>query len=324
MLTPFPFGTRPLQFRECGQAAYNAYIRNVGVKVSEVPVRHPILTQLDGDYPIKPTLPSWWEEMIQCSKLDLYRKLMLASVTPEQYVDGKISSQNLKVMRALLSNDEKKEVPSSPSIAKWMDGLDSSYVKAFNDRGTSENERVLRITTQPEDIFYMSNGSGWSTCQHHTGGSYSEQVLGTLYDHTVAMAVFIPKSKDIQAAPVRGERNGVLEARVLLRVVHIVGDINPIIMIDRVYGIDSGVQRALRHQICVVLSSMNIAHCIGYSSYKDYDTTNAVETDIIARPSDVRESYNDVLSTSLMSMASDGFIRSRYSGSAAFNDTYTI
>lgn len=318
MLTPFPFGTRPLQFRECGQAAYNAYIRRMGVKVSEVPIRHPILTQLDGDYPVKPILPSWWTDMLLNSKLDFYHKLVLGTITPEEYVDGKVAQQTIKALRAVVPNDIKKVVPASPSIAKWMDGLDSSYVKAFNDRGTPGDERVLRITSQPEDIFYMSNGLGWTSCQHWNGSSYAEQLLGTLYDHTVGMAVFIPKSKDVQMASLRGDHNGVLEARLLMRVVHIVGSVNPVIMLDRTYGTDSGIQKALRRHVCTLLCTMNIPHCVGYTSTVGYDTTNTVETDIIAHPDTVRDSYHDTLNAVLSATCSDGFIRLRYSGHAGF------
>ena len=231
------------EFRERKEVRY--YGRSYSIP-SELPLRHPILQELVGEFALPKVIPTWWGTGIK--SLPFYRALMMSTVTTEQFYDGNVDEKYVKSMRATMSTEDKKTVPQSTSIAKWLD--ESTLLNKFNNRGAIGVGVVAKITANPFDHFYMSNGNGWSSCQRWSG-SYANRLMGTVCDPYAAMAIITPQDAAINATT--EEDGGTLLARCILRLMF-VGNM-PVVAVDRVYGQDDGTIKSFARQIGEYLES---------------------------------------------------------------------
>src|SRR5262249_4352287 len=105
----------------------------------------------------------------------------------------------------------------------------------FEERGPKDtpHDLDLIISFRPEHLLNMSNGDGWTSCQHLYEGSCNECLPAHWYDTGVAVALVVPRGADIWQGAER-TRNGVVLARTTLRV-FFEHDHTPVIVIGRPY-----------------------------------------------------------------------------------------
>lgn len=295
-LTSYPFGKIMLRSDFEDSEDYTHYLRTVSPSTSHYAMqdRHPFLKSLEGCFPTSAMLPTWWNNVLSDKSLSFEKRLILQTVSGENFRDGKVSEQRLKALRAVLDTEEKKAIPSSTSIAKWLQGTD--WYNTYNNRGLKDASLELRITTRPEDIFYMSNGAGWTSCQHYKYGDMNSHLGGAMHEPYLAMAYLIGKDDLISGG--NGSRHGgTIAARSLLRMVFIEGSDIPSVLIDRAYGTDGGTIDNFLTLLSEHFRQRNISYCRGRSSY-DYRESLFVSTPVFAMPDSVGLSYLDTMSRS--------------------------
>lgn len=286
----FPNGTRPLdtEWLKTEEAQY--YNRNVRKLEMDYPIKHTALQAIAGTIPLKRSLPDWWNSAIDSSTYPL--KFFLPSVTADEFFLGQVNEENWKLFRKFLPEDQKRLLPQSPKLGKILE--DNPYLDRFTNRGQTVTNVDLVLTCEPEDIFYMSNGSGWNSCQHWKTGGYKHQLLGSMYEITTGIAYVLQPGK----SSIRQEES--ILARALLRVmVHPFFPDIPCIVVDKRYGNDRSIEKGMLPAI--------IEHCVskGYiagtsynysRTYPDDYVFNQFTSPAISRPSDMTESYQDTLS----------------------------
>lgn len=292
-LTAYPFGKVVLRSDFENGEDYRRYVRETPTAAQyAIQDRHPFLKSLEGCFPVQAMLPGWWKNVLVDESLSFEKRLLLNTVTGENFRDGKICEHRLKALRAVLDVEEKKTIPSSPSIAKWLQG--TQWYDMYNDRGVKESSIELRITTRPEDIFYMSNGSGWSSCQHYRHGDMNSHLVGAMHEPYLAMAYLIGKDDTVGGGNTN-RHGGTILARSLLRMVHIDGCDVPSVFIDRIYGTDSGTIDRFLLMISSHFKDRNISHCRSRSTY-DYCESFFTSVPLFATPYSVGLSYLDSMS----------------------------
>lgn len=292
-LMDYPFGKIVLRGDFEDGADYTDYIREQPETARyAIQDRHPFLKALEGCFPTSAMLPSWWENVVTDKSLSFEKRIILQTVNGENFRDGKVSEHRIKALRAVLDVEEKKTIPSSPSIAKWLEN--TQWYDEYNNRGLKDASLELRITTRPEDIFYMSNGAGWTSCQHYKYGDMNSHLAGAMHEPYLAMAYLISKDEIISGG-IGSRRDGTIAARSLLRMVFIEGSDIPSVLIDRAYGTDSGTIDKFLALLSEHFRQRNISHCRGRSSY-DYCETFYVATPTFAIPYRVGLSYLDTMS----------------------------
>lgn len=298
-LTSYPYGKIVLRSDFEDSVDYTDYIREHPFTAEyAIQERHPFLRSLEGAFPVSAMLPGWWKNVLEDESLTFEKRLILQTVNGENFRDGKVSENRLKSLRAVLDVEEKKTIPSSPSIAKWLQG--TQWYGLFNERGKKDSNLELRITTRPEDIFYMSNGAGWTSCQHYKYGDMNNHLAGAMHEPFLAMAYLIGKDEIISGG-IGTRHDGTIAARSLLRMVFIEGSDVPSILIDRIYGTDSGTIDKFLTLLEDHFKRQNISHCRGRSSY-DYCEALYVASPMFAIPYRVGLSYLDTMSQSTHNM----------------------
>lgn len=292
-LTSYPFGKIVLRSDFEDSEDYTRYLRAVSPPTAHYAIqeRHPFLRSLEGCFPTSAMLPSWWDNVLSDKSLSFEKRLILQTVSGENFRDGKVPEHRIKALRAVLDTDEKKAIPSSTSIAKWLQGTD--WYNTYNNRGLKDINLELHITTRPEDIFYMSNGAGWTSCQHFRYGDMNEHLSGAMHEPYLAMAYLIGKD-DLISGGSGSRHSGTIVARSLLRMVFIEGSDIPSVLIDRAYGTDSGTIDKFLALLSEHFRQHNISYCRGRSSY-DYRESLFVSTPVFAMPDSVGLSYLDTM-----------------------------
>lgn len=301
-LTDYPFGKIVLRSDFEDSEDYTYYLRERPETAHyAMQDRHPFLRSLEGAFPVSAMLPGWWKNVLEDESLTFEKRLILQTVNGENFRDGKVCEHRLKALRAVLDVEEKKTIPSSPSIAKWLEN--TQWYDEYNNRGLKDASLELRITTRPEDIFYMSNGAGWTSCQHYKYGDMNSHLAGAMHEPFLAMAYLIGED-DLISGGNGSRHDGTIAARSLLRMVFIEGSNVPSILIDRIYGIDSGTIDKFLTLLEDHFKCQNISHCRGRSSH-DYSEAFYVATPVFAIPYRVGLSYLDTMSQSTHNMRGD-------------------
>lgn len=278
-----PYGLEPLIFSDDVLLLVDQYTDDYPLP-EEVPTRHPDIVGLTGEYGIEHVLPTWWHDMlleVASDNNNFYSSLILRTVTPELYREGKVDYVRLKAMRASLPNHIKDKLPATPSLSAW---LPSYYLKEYNDRA-STGDVVLRITANPSDMFFMSSGAGWSSCQHYTG-DYRDRLVSCMYDHTACFAYLIKRGDVLQSCC--SERKGPILARSILRVAQVPGIQDNCVFIDRCYGQNSGMQGLLKESLCKVLGSNHLHY-----DHSEGCVRLSFTTPVVALPNGMDIPYQD-------------------------------
>lgn len=193
----FPYGTVPISptFRACYTRDYSR--EDLYPLSEQLPAHHPLLQQLEGSSPLAYTLPPWWHICVEQVESGLRRRL-LADVTAQEFRAGCIVPARFKAFRETLSEEERREFPSSPKIAALLEKTE--WEVEFQERGPTETPDIctLQISTQPLDFLYMANGRDWRSCQHCWRGSENQHLPGNFYDTNVAVALLLPPQTRIE------------------------------------------------------------------------------------------------------------------------------
>jgi hypothetical protein len=217
----FPYGTFVVP-----QAIRNQYrkasLSNAYPLPEVLPMHHPILQQLEGTYPAVDTLPPWWNDCVE--QCDPHVQSFLEGVTIREFRTGAADEQRWRSW--------KQELPES--VRQALQGKYTGYVlrspkllsllpfarrELFEERGGKDTpeELDLIISFRPEHFLNMSNGNGWTSCQHLCYGSVRECLPTNWYDTGVAVAMLLPRGADIWEGA-DADRKGVVLARTTLRV----------------------------------------------------------------------------------------------------------
>ncbi len=206
LLSPFfPYGTTPVDPALTAHYEGDYSDSDDYPLPAHLPVHHPMLTRLEGIYPLTYTLPPWWLTCVAEVEPPTVRPL-LASLSPQEFRTGCLDPSRWKAFRERLTPEERRLVPGSPKLAAFVEG--TSWLSHFQDRGAAEipEQLSLLITTRPLDFLYMSNGRDWRSCQHYRDGAENHRLPGNFYDTGVALAmVLVPgtSSADAHAVLVR-------------------------------------------------------------------------------------------------------------------------
>lgn len=183
----FPYGTFPVDplLRECYARDYS---RAVSYPLADrLPSHHPLLRSLEGSFSLAYTLPPWWPSCVAQVKLTQIKPL-LATLSAEEFRAGCIEQARWKAFRETLSEEERRQLPTSPKLGILL--ADTNWSTHFGDRGpaTTPDQLVLHVSTQPLDFLYMSNGQSWRSCQRCQDGCENYRLPGNFYDTSVAIA----------------------------------------------------------------------------------------------------------------------------------------
>jgi hypothetical protein len=252
------------------------------------PVKHPVLVALqDTSFLPSPILPDWFDTMLGTLPSPL--RWFVMDVDAEHFATGKAASEQWKLFRNMLTEEQKKAYGQSPSLSKMISFSSNAsyYLSKFTERGHKTINKI-HFTCLPEELFYMANGSGWESCQHYAEGSYRENLRATMWETGNAMAYML----DDESKPISHEDN--VLARCLVRVMYLVGDDEriPILVLDRGYGTDTMTIRHFKHAVQEYLVGQ------GYSTSWVYDNpqsfpTNKVNGYSCSRPRQWGGGYQD-------------------------------
>lgn len=291
----FPYGKRPLsdEFTALESVKhYNRYSYNLLDR--DYPVKHPLFHALTGSYPMRRSLPTWWNDCIETCPYPL--KFFLPSITAVEFFEGNVNTNNWKMFRTFLGEEMKKEYPQSPKlggILKSALGEDNTYYRYYCSRGTTNTEATLIISPEPEDLFFMSNGDGWSSCQDYRNGGYKGQLRGSMFDTNTAMAyVLSPEKSSIR------EENSVL-ARALLRIMRIPHLDVEVVTVDKRYGNDASLEKDMFPTVLEAGKEKGIPVGTSYNGrgLPGYGY-NSCMSPVVAWPGGWNASYQDTLSLS--------------------------
>lgn len=293
----YRYGSLKLDDKFMIESMIKSYAATYNIEAYEFPIKHPMLTKLVGAYPLDFMLPDWWSEAVSNASYPL--RYFLMDVKANEFAAGIADEKRYKLFRAMLSSEDKKELPQSPKLGGLLKG--NAYESQYNMRGQNRDKPLkVIITASPEDLFYMSNGDGWTSCQHLIYGSYRAKLRGGAFDQSLAMAYVLTDGKNLSDHSDRNDSGGSITARVLLRACIIPGTDKQIIVIDKVYGNDFAVQKQM--VIAVSKAIENAGLIAGYTdrSYMPdkpgkYNAT-MVQTAIQAIPKDWQWAYSDNLS----------------------------
>lgn len=328
----YPYGAETLSEEFLAREEVHYYDERSCKLGTDLPLRHPLLTAIPQEFTLQKVLPTWWSDALP--HMDFHHAILLKSVTPDQFYIGNVDEQLVKKLRAMMSPDEKKEVPQSPSIAKWLEPY-PTLLKKFNDRGGTDNgELIGKIVSIPSETFYMSNGKGWSSCQHWKG-SYATRLMGTMFDPYAVLATIQKKGVAInEYINKRGESGdtekggGTLYARAVLRLMYFLD--RPYIFIDRVYGQDTGTINVFIKQIYRHLVDSGCSPTLsGHAPYPEILSSGYIERELeskmIVTRDDVPEPYHDSLRVSssyYFTLGTRGLKQRRYNGTSYIATTY--
>lgn len=218
------------------------YVNRECVIPHKMPQRHPLLIEAAMEPVTLPRpFPTWWNDCIVHAPFPL--RFFLPSITVEEFYSGIVDEDRWKLFRTFLPDEKKRLVPQSPKIGKFFDVASSwsrAYGKNFSMRGQSTENSVItyHLSTRPEDLFFMSNGAGWDSCQHYRTGSYKSNLVGSMYDRNLGMLYTLSEGRTFSD-------DDALEARALVRTMYFPGSDKPVFALDRVYGNNKSVEETL-------------------------------------------------------------------------------
>lgn len=287
MLHPvYPFGAiaHTEEFKSHEQV--KSYTRSYPFVALKKPVRHPMLQEMAGEYDFAPVLPDWWTSAIQETPYPL--RYFMIDVSAEEYVKGIVNEERFKLFRQTLKQETRKLIPQSPKIGTLLQG--NSYLDTYNERGASHENLKLVISVNPEDVFFMANGNGWTSCQHPSGsGGYASRLRGSLFDVSLAMAYVLTPGKKISD-------DSSLLARVHLRYGTLHGLNYPTVLIDRTYGNDRTVEKTMVETIREIIEAKGM-FCAWTTNTRLLSANDRIgsgfSTYSTVRPNDWEWGYND-------------------------------
>jgi hypothetical protein len=242
------------------------------------PKKHPMIDAFSGHYSIPECLPDWWismcESMNRSGSEHAYLSYQLMNVTAKEFISGQIDENVWKGFRQSMRSEARKKYPQSPKIGGILASIpDNDNLSRYNSRG-SDTECELVISNKIEDMIYMSNGQNWTSCQHFLSGGYRNRLEGNLADPYSTIACVVKKGDDIQSFDVdnmneSGNPTGTIIARVVVRVVHSILDMEPMLYLDRPYGNN---ETCIRNMLCsiIALCKSKDIDCFASSHIKNY------------------------------------------------------
>lgn len=271
----YPYDRRPLEESFLERRSVQNYGADE-LKNYQFPLKHPAYTALAGSFECSRDFPNWWSTLIELSPYPI--KYFLPSITVEEFFAGIVDSDRWKLFRTFLPTEQKKLIPQSPKIGGML--TDNPYETHFNSRGAIGGTTFqVHITDRPEDLFFMSNGSGWSSCMSRTG-SYSSGLKSVMFDPSTSMAYVLDTGKESLSS-----MNAII-ARALLRVMHVPGDNTPYVVVDKVYGNDAAIQGKLPGAI------MDYALSKGFQAGASYNRTGPTAVSLIGYVSSSPATWN--------------------------------
>lgn len=214
------------------------------------PKKHPLLQRLEGAYQLKAAIPTSWHSAVRYTLPDSNPLFyQLTHLTLEEYMDGKIQEDVWKSFRNSMRPDDRRQYPQSPKIGTILDSLPehSRISRVFNDRGAYSGQRLI-ITSLPECFIYMSNGNGWTSCQHYSQSGYSRSIEGNIIDPYVGLAMVVNDK-----AMINGKDT--IEARAVIRIMHTYEDMDPLLIVDNIYKNNDFAASSLRVSLAALLHS---------------------------------------------------------------------
>lgn len=248
----FPYGTFPVD-----EAFRGRYIQDYSEASryplpTHFPAHHPLLTQLEGTYPLEQALPPWWPACVSQVSPEVLRPL-LSSISGHEFRTGCIEQARWKAFRDALSHEQRREFPSSPKIAALVEH--TGWASYFGSRGPTDTPDQLSvvISTHPRDFLYMSNGHEWHSCQHFFNGSENHHLPGNFYDTGVAVVMVLVPNTNV-------ETEASVLVRTTLRVFPSPG--NTLVIIGRTYHNNETLAVLLLYKLAEIFDTQKL--CWGF------------------------------------------------------------
>jgi hypothetical protein len=269
----FPYGTFPVASSVL-DLYQKAPLSHICPLPDALPMHHPVLQHLEGIYPMADTLPPWWAEWASMSTPAL--KPLLQAVTKREFREGVVDQQRWRSWKTSMPPQE-QEVLQTTSIGKrlmqspkliptFMESYQKEWFEERGPRDTPEDLDLI-VSFRPEHLLNMSNGHGWTSCQHLYEGSCNECLPANCYDTGVAVALVVPRGADIWQGADR-TRNGVVLARTTLRVFF--EHDTPVVVICRPYDNNKTVLSLLLSRLVTLFQDHGLSWgTIGYYALTD-------------------------------------------------------
>ena len=163
----------------------------------QLPTHHPLLELLSGTLPVEDAPAPWWPACVASMPESL--RTLLCDLPVQSFRKGAIDGQRWRVFKQEHAEELKAHGLSSPRLQPLIARCGPEWEGAFLNRGPASTpaELQLTISTQPPYIMGMSNGRGWSSCQHlyKREQQYTRCLPGNLYDVNMAVAMLLPRGE---------------------------------------------------------------------------------------------------------------------------------
>ena len=248
----------------------------------ELPMHHPVLQQLEGVYPMVDTLPPWWANCVSRSMPSL--RSLLQPVTLREFRSGVLNEELWRSWKRDLPPQELQylQLTSIGNRLLCSPKLFAAFPedperKWFEERGPKDTPRDLDLilSFRPEYLLNMSNGCGWTSCQHLYEGSYNECLPANWYDTGAAVAMVVPRGANIWQG-VETMRNGVVLARTTLRV-FLEDDQTPVVVIGRCYDNNKTLLSLLLRSLVTLFRD----HGLAWGTMPSYALTDLLKSGFI-------------------------------------------
>jgi hypothetical protein len=261
----FPYGTFPVDASV--RALYRqAPLSHICPLPNVLPMHHPVLQHLEGIYPMADTLPPWWAEFAESH--DPALKPLLQAVTRREWRLGVVDQQRWRCwkMQVQTTGSGKPLMQSPKLIPTFMDSYQKEWFEERGPKDTPEDLDLI-VSFRPQHLLNMSNGWGWTSCQHLYEGSCNQSLPANCYDSGVAVAMVVPRGADIWQGADR-TRNGVVLARTTLRI--FLEHDTPVVVICRCYDNNKTVLSLLLSRLVTLFQDHGLPWgTIGYYALTD-------------------------------------------------------
>lgn len=290
----YPYGVYefPKEFREL--SVVKEYTRRHPFISTPYPVKDEPLQRIAGSFEIQKSLPDWWNSMLQEIKGNL--QFLFMGITAQEYHSGQLDERRYKIYRAMVGEEEKKLIPQSPKLGGILEAAKVSerFKNAFNSRGEKSSKATAYITWKPDEMFFMSNGSGWTSCQHYSRGGYEGHLRSGMFDRSRGMAYILAEGFDHIY-----QENSVI-ARVLLQSGTMTSTPHkPAILVDRSYGNDNALQAGLIDGLKGYIEGKGIDFC---TTRRNTSFTTFVQRSFINNPFYIPANWSEPYQDSLTSL----------------------